>query len=304
MSTRDTVRFYLEAGLRDSAAAGAHNFIGKIAGVLADAGLTPDYVRGTKAARLAGAASGALSLSHMKPPVGPSGLTFRRVYHYPFWQIDQTEQRWEWDVVRQEFAPEKIDPKEAERFYGFWQKRLFADAPARGRDDGFVYMPLQGRLTEHRSFQSCTPLEMIHRTRAAWPDKRIVATLHPKEVYSTAEIAALEAIADRDSLLDVRTGEMDSLLPTCDCVVTQNSSAAFNGYFFGKPAIMFAKIDFHHIALRGDDPASFLRIADHRPDYARYIWWFWQDQSINAGHPIAPAKIAARLARFGWPVTP
>lgn len=63
--------------------------------------------------------------------------------------------------------------------------------------------------------------------------KRIIATLHPKEVYSDAEISTLEAIADRDPLLEVRMGEMERLLPACDCVVTQNSSAAFNGYFFG-----------------------------------------------------------------------
>ncbi|MCR8825453.1 glycosyltransferase family protein [Pseudosulfitobacter koreensis] len=303
MGTQETVRFYLEAGLRDSAAAGGHNFIGKIAGVLEDAGLRCEFVHGTKAARLAGAASGHLSLSHMKPPVGPRGLTFRRVYHYPFWQIDQTDRRWDWDVARADFSPDQIDPKEAQRFYAFWQKRLFADAPARADNDGFVYMPLQGRLTKHRSFQSCAPLEMIHRTRAAWPDRRIVATLHPREVYTDAEITALKAIDDRDPLLEVRIGEMDRLLPACDCVVTQNSSAAFNGYFFGKPAILFAEVDFHHIALRGDDSASFRRVADHRPDYAKYIWWFWQDQSINAGHPTAEARIAARLARFGWPVT-
>ena len=300
MGTPNTVRFYLEAGLRDSAAKGAHNFIGKIAAVLGDAGLKPVYLEGTKTARLAGAALGGPTLTHMKPPVGAQGLTFRRVYHYPFWQIDQTDQRWDWDVARSEFPVDQIAPKEAQRFYSFWQKRLFGDVTANA--GGFVYMPLQGRLTEHRSFQKCSPLDMIHRTRAAWPDKRIIATLHPKEVYSDPEIAALEAIADRDPLLEVRMGEMERLLSACDCVVTQNSSAAFNGYFFGKPAILFARIDFHHIALPGDDPESFQRIADHRPDYAKYIWWFWQDQSINAGHPSAQAKIAARLARFGWPI--
>lgn len=300
MNTPDPVRFYLEAGLRDSAAKGEHNFIGKVAAVLAAAGLEPEFLESTEAARRMGVALGGPTLTHMKPPVGAQGLTFRRVYHYPFWQIDQTDRRWDWDVAKAGFPVGGIEPKEAQRFYRFWKKRLFGDV--RADNDGFAYIPLQGRLTEQRSFQTCAPLEVIHRTRAAWPAKRIIATLHPKEIYSEAEIAALESIAEGDPLLEVRMGEMERLLPACDCVVTQNSSAAFNGYFFGKPAILFAKIDFHHIALRGDDPDSFVRIADHRPDYAKYIWWFWQDQSINAGHPSAQTKIAARLERFGWPI--
>ena len=80
-------------------------------------------------------------------------------------------------------------------------------------------------------------------------------------------------------------------------MVTQNSSAAFNGYFYGKPAVLFGKVDFHHIAL---GPDTMDRFEDHAPDYARYVWWFWQNQSINAGHPSAEQKIEDRFRTFGW----
>ena len=48
--------------------------------------------------------------------------------------------------------------------------------------------------------------------------------------------------------LRLETGGAAEALAACDLVVTQNSAVAFNGYFFHKPAVLFAEIDFHHIA--------------------------------------------------------
>jgi len=64
----------------------------------------------------------------MISPPNANGLVFRRVYHYPFWQIDAVAQRWHWDVARADFDPDAASD-DASRFYKFWQKRLFCDAP-------------------------------------------------------------------------------------------------------------------------------------------------------------------------------
>ena len=167
-------------------------------------------------------------------------------------------------------------------------------------DDGFVYIPLQGRLLDHRSFQSCSPIQMIERTLATFPDRKIIATLHPKETYPKQELDAVEQLEKTYPNLELRMGQMDVLLDRCAFVVTQNSSAAFNGYFFGKPAVLFGMVDFHHIALDGMTVENFDQIAAHQPDYARYVYWFWQEQSINAGHPMALRKIKDRFKKYGW----
>lgn len=297
MNTSRDMNFFLEDGLRQSAQAGQHNFINKVADVLSLNGFNVDF------RPMSERGSGGYALTHMKPPEVPHGLTFRRVYHYPFWQIDSTDKRWNWRVAGARFDPEMVDEKEAARFYNFWRKRLFdltEQSASEGLNKGYVYMPLQGKLAQHRSFQSCSPLEMIERTLDAMPDRKIIATLHPKEEYSKPEQEALERLVNKHKQLDLRIGKMEELLAGCDCVVTQNSSAAFNGYFFGKPAILFGKPDFHHIALDGMAADSFAKIAGHQPDFARYIWWFWQGQSINAGHPSAAQKIEDRLRTFGW----
>lgn len=294
-----TVRFYMEEPLRESAAMGAHNFIGLVQRVLEDAQFRVEYHP------LSAAKDGfsGYSLSHMVNPPNSRGLVFRRVYHYPFWQIDALAQRWHWDVARASFDPETAD-SDAPRFYRFWQKRLFGNAPQATRRDGFAYVPLQGQLQRQRLFQKCTPLEMIeHTLRHANMD--VVATLHPKENYSSMELAALEVLERQYSHLTVTRGDMVAYLQSCEFVVTQNSAVAFSGFFFGKPALLFGQIDFHHIAVQADLDAlsdSFDRVAKTAPPYDKYVWWFWQEQSINAGRDDAQAKIADRLRHFDWPI--
>lgn len=289
-------RIYLEKSLRDSAVAGQHNFLNMVAEVLAARGHRIEYKLATPAEVAKGAMRRGYALGHMIPPIGPRGLVFRRVYAYPFWQIEVTDQRWDWEVARAEFVSDPATEDEARQFQTRWRKRLFGDIET--RRDGFIYVPLQGLLRQHRSFQSCSPLDMLAKVRAARPETPIIATLHPKEDYAAEDRAALVAMADADPLLEVDTGGMETYLPACDLVVTQNSSAAFMGYFLDKPAMLFAKIDFHHIAL---GPEAWDGAEDHAPPFAQYLHWFWQQKSINAGHPTARARIAARFDHFGWP---
>ena len=280
---------------------GQHNFIGKIVNVLGRAGFDVRYeafgVRGVPEGQ-------GWSMSHIKTPPDGRGLCFRRVYHYPFWQIEQSAERWAWDVAQDVFAPDPAEAKQAAWFYGYWQKRLFGEAPSRTSKDGFVYVPLQGKLLDHRPFQICSPLDMVEHCLAQTSGP-VITTLHPNERYERTERAALRKLEKTHPRLTVQTGGMENLLAGCDYVVTQNSSVAFNGYFFGKAALLFRKTDFHHIAVQADLDdlgAGFAAVQQVTPDYATYIHWFWQKNSINAGRPEAEEMIAARLRRLGWPV--
>jgi hypothetical protein len=301
MTNLETVTFYMEPDLCKSAQAGEHNFIGKVAEVLSRAGLEVRYM--PFGLRPVPEGTG-WSMSHIKTPPDKRGLSFRRVYHYPFWQIEQSAERWSWDVAQSAFSPDPAEAKEAGRFYGFWQNRLFGDAPRVTSKDGFVYVPLQGKITSHRPFQICSPLEMVEHCLEQ-TDGQVITTLHPNEQYDRAEIAALKKLEKAHMRLTVQTGGMTDLLARCDYIVTQNSSVAFNGYFFGKPSLLFRKAEFHHIAVQAD-PADlaegFGAVREISPDYAAYVHWFWQKNSINAGRPEAEEMIAARLTRFGWPI--
>lgn len=301
MSGERQIRFYLPDGLRQSAAAGEHNFLNRIGAVLADAGFRAAYLDPSRAdPRVPG-----FSLFHMQEPFARNSVTIRRAYYYPFWQIERTNERWNWDVARARFDAEAVDREAADKFYRFWQKRLYGEAAKRMGQDGFVYVPLQGRLTQQRSFQTCSPTEMIHHVLNHAPGQRVIAALHPREHYDEADYAALERLdADHDRL-ELRMGEMEALLPRCAYVVTENSSVAFAGFLLGKPCVTFARIDFHHIAAdvaRLGIGGAFEAVRGPVPDFAGYVWWFLQKMSINAGRPDAEEKIRARFAALGWPV--
>lgn len=293
----DAVTIYLEPQMRRSAEAGAHNFIGKIEAVLVDAGLKVRFA--DESARLRHGEGRALV--HMKPPMNGDTLVIRRVYAYPFWAIEASEKRWKWDVAQARFEPENAPPQKAARFKTNWRKRMFGEAGS--TREGFVYIPLQGRIRERRSFQAASPIDMIEAVLKHDKARDVVIGMHPKEHYDAADIDALEKFEHRFDRVSVVMGQMERLLPRCDYVVSQNSAAAFFGFFFEKPCALFGKIDFHHIAVNvhelGAEEALRL-VPDLRPDFARYLWWFWQERSINAGRPEAEEVIAARLRRFGW----
>lgn len=301
MTAKPHATFFLPEPLLGAARAGDHNFLGQIETVLREAGFEVGF-QPPEAAR--GSDPG-YSLFHMREPLNPRGLTLRRAYYYPFWQIQRSNERWQWDVAQADFAGAEIDRAESQRFYGFWRKRLFAPHIDTVTRDGFVYVPLQGRLLERRSFQQCSPIAMLHHVLRQEPSRRVIASLHPKEHYDDEEIATLEGLEGRVDRLEIRVGEMEPLLAGCDYVVTQNSSAAFAGFFFAKPCVLFGRIDFHHIAANVADlgvEAAFERVREMAPEYAAYVWWFLQCRAINAGRPEAPERIRARLAGFGWPL--
>ncbi|MWD27172.1 hypothetical protein E0K89_006770 [Aquicoccus sp. SCR17] len=302
MSPPRDVCLYLNPGTRGRLESGRHGFLSKVISVLEAAGWRWRIAEDSAAARRASADDPGHAIFHMAEPTHPRAVTVRRVYHYPFWQIEGTARRWDWDVARDPFPAGEVNRKAADRFLGFWQQRLFGEGPMRARRDGLTYVALQGRLRDHRSFQSCAPMEMLEHVPAHRPGP-ILAALHPKEEYSSDDLQALEDLARRFPRLTVRTGGMEAALEVCDMVVTQNSSAAFNGYFFGKPAVLFAGIDFHHIASNVADlgvAEAFRQAEASRPDYAGYLHWFWQQRAINAGREDAEARIAQRLRRFGW----
>jgi hypothetical protein len=299
-----TVRFYLENGLLQSAASGQHNFISKLARVLQNAQYRVEFCGNGAKDKLQLATGAGYAMLHMQEPPHGRALTFRRVYHYPFWAIERTAQRWNWRVAQSDFPKDDVPAGEADRFFEFWRTRLFGDAPRNATKEGFVYVPLQGRLLDCRSFQHCSPMDMVEHVIRQDPQRQIIVNLHPKEQYSNREMAALTALADRTPRLRIETGQTEAFLAQCDYVVTQNSGVAFSGYFFGKPAVLFGRIDFHHIAANIQTlgvPEAFRQVTDLSPDYAGYLYWFWQTMSINAGRPDAEDKIRGALDRAGWP---
>ncbi len=244
------------------------------------------------------------TLRLLQPPLDERGFTYRKVYFFPFWRIDRSEKRWESTVARASFAAAEIDHAAARRFAANARERLFKGRAEASRRDGFIYAPLQGKLLDHRSFQAASPLAMLAAVIRRLPGRRIVATLHPKEFYSREERAALDEMVAAHPDLTIGTAPSEELLQGCDMVVTENSSVAFAGYFFRKPAVLFAQADFHHIAASVPhlgEAEAFRRVQGDLPDFDGYLWWFLQQMAVNAWQDSAPDRIAKAFAEGGMP---
>ena len=301
MPTDDVLHVYLPDAMLRDAVAGQVNIINKIAGAVAPFGWQVMLHEGGPAELANAARRGGRALFHMAEPPLTGGLTLRRAYIYPFWQIEATAARWEFDVAKAVFGPEEIDPNQAESFTNRLRQRVLGDGAF--TRNGYVFMPLQGRISQHRSFQSMSPLAMIEATLTAEPQRKIWATLHPKESYDADEMAALDALQSRFPRFRLVQGDAVALLRGCDYVVTQNSGLALTGYLLAKPAVLFARIDFHHIA--GSVPrqgvaAAFAQAKAKPPDFAAYLYWFYKHHTINGGASDAEDQIRARFARHGW----
>ena len=304
MSDEQTVTFYLHPKLRRQARAGKHNFISRMGRVLADAGMTIAFDDDSQIARLRARKRPGYGLFLMQEPVNDRSLTFRRTYIYPFWHIEKQAKRWLWPVAQLSFDASTVDPRPARNFQRFWRKRLFPEI-GRSARMGFVYVPLQGQLLTRRSFQECSPIQMLEAVLKHETRRDVVVTLHPNEFYPLEEKEALDALIASDSRLSLQESGDTALLRDCDYIVTQNSGVGFQGFFFDKPLILFAETDFHHIALNVSKTGvaeAFAAVPDYSPDCAAYLYWFLQEQAINAGRDRCQETIQSVFQYHGWPV--
>jgi hypothetical protein len=238
-----------------------------------------------------------------KPVNGPNVVTLRKCYLDPFWRIERTNDRWDWDVTAKEFDPSRVNPERAAAFFARWQKHLFSNEVL--ADKGYVFVPLQGKLAIRRHFQEQSPLDMIMTTLQQDPLRDIIATLHPREIYQDHELAVLKKLELSHPRFRLSQDPSIGLLAGCSYVVTQNSSLALKGFFAKKPAILFAKIDFHHIAENVGSMGSaeaFCEVNRKEHAFEAYLQWFFKWHSITVWSENAVPEIQKRLRHLRWPI--
>ncbi|MDO5603801.1 MAG: hypothetical protein Q4G25_01435 [Paracoccus sp. (in: a-proteobacteria)] len=294
--TQRVLTIHLDPAMTEHALSGQFNFINRVRAATESRGwqtaLAPETGQRPERYHYA--------LHHMSGPAHPRVKIFRRTYYYPFWHIESDPRRWHWPVARAAFNPNRIDTAGARRFIHQLRQRIMPGLTPVAPEH--VLIPLQAQLTETRSFQTMSPLEMVAAVAAT--GKTCIATLHPGGHYSAAELAALDDLAARYSNLSVG-GDSRSLLAAAEYVATQNSAVGFDAYLLARPVVLFAQTDFHHIALNVADTGvarALEQAPGHRAHYAKYLWWFLRRQAIDAMAPDADLHILAAMKKGGWPI--
>lgn len=300
------LRIYLDETMLYQARQGTFGFASRVEKAFTERGFQVEFRENSFDERVKSGARNGYSMFLMDDPFHEKALTMRKAYYFPFWRIEATPKRWEFEVAQKTFDPDEIDTDTAQFWAGNWRKWLFKDGPANATQDGVIYVPLQGRLLERRSFQSMSPMDMIEEVRRKAGERHILLGLHPGETYSRDELDAVDRMSAKDGRIAVQTGGMEVALRTCDLVVTQNSAAALSGFFFRKPAVLFAQTDFHHqmpSALDLGVDEAWRRAEEIIPRYAAYLYWFISLNAIKADvEGAAEAQILATCARHGWKI--
>lgn len=306
MGVAKILRIYLDKTMLWRAQQGTFGFCARVTKAFEEAGFRVDLRKNSFDERMKSGARRGYSLFLMDEPFHKKALTMRKAYYFPYWRIEKTAERWEFAVAKKTFYPAEIDPDLAEKWFMNWRRWLFKFGPANAERTGMVYVALQGKLTECRSFQSMSPIDMIRAVQDQAGARHILLGLHPGEHYSDGEMNLLNEIVHADGRMAFQTGGMEEALRQCDLVVTQNSAAALSGFFFQKPAILFGESDFHHQMPRVSQlgvAEAWRQAEEVTPDFAAYLYWFVHLNSIKADQEgVAETKILDTCRRHGWEI--
>lgn len=305
MSMSHRLCLYLEDRTLIRAREGRHNFIAHVQAAAEIAGWPTTLRRNSWISQRLCSLRSEFALFHMQGPIGPRSLTIRRAYVGAFWNIETQSRREHFEIAGRVFDPDEVPRKEAQTFRKNWLKWAHERVDKTITSDGYIFVPLQARLFDRRSWQHCTPTEMLEHVVATNPERKVVVTLHPRVSYTDAERRFVRSFCERHPAVTVSEKPMAELLETCDAVATMNSAVAFHGLFFRKPAVLFADADFHHIARKVDlkNPSEAFRdVTGHEAEYSKFLYWFLKMNTINGGRDTAPLQILDRLGKLGWPL--
>lgn len=291
---------YLHPPVLQTAQAGKLGILNRIRALLEPRGWQIRIERSGPDARAQAPDRPGHALFNMERPTHDRALTFRLAYHYPYWRLERVAERWRWPIAQASFDPARIEDGAAHNFARRLRDRVLpGPKPVRG---DHILIPLQGHIRRQRSFQSASPVQMIRA--AARTGRPCIATLHPKEIYDDADRAALDRLARDHPNLTIG-GDTGARLRDCAFVVTQNSGVGFDGLILGKPVVLFALSDYHHVTLDAGHLAADRAVAmaaDHAPPTAKFLDWFLRRTSLDMMAPDADDRLLAAMKKGGWPV--
>ena len=300
LADESSIQFYLTKRSLERANNGNHPMFNAVQDFGRDLGITVSATR--MSGRDRASRTQQKTLVHMATPIGQNGLVFRRLYAGPFWHIDLVSARWFWRNAKAEFRPDDVPDVAAREFFEHWREALYPKAQDGTERGDFIYMPLQGKLLEHRSFQKMSPVDMIHQT-LAHSDLPIRATLHPNEDYTEKELRTLDDLQQENPRFTCEALSMEDALAGCRYIVTENSSAALHGVLFQKPTILFAAVDFHHIChnvSRLGVKGAFEAVAQDKKPFENFLYWYWGMNALNLESPTINQDLHHVFSQLGW----
>lgn len=243
-------------------------------------------------------------LNHARFP-HPGVLTAGVAYVYPFWHLDPLGIRAFSSIRDKAFRPSEVDGEAARVFFRRLRGRLVDQRTSRYEQpeareavpDGCIAVFLQSE--GHRSVEETLWLDRWSMLRTCLgTGRQVVVKPHPRDMDGET----FDALADMQSEfanLQISFANIHDILAAAERVVTINSAVGIEAYLHRKPVILCGQADFRHIASEARDAGELEGLLARPPasaPYAKYLYWYFALNCLNAGAPDLTERFLDRVA--------
>jgi hypothetical protein len=251
------------------------------------------------------------NLVHQGRITHPSVLNTGLAYVFPFWYADPTGICGDSSIAKAPFDSLAIPQSESGPFYRRLKKRLIEgrvaryDQPAERRElpEGAVSVFLQGRSDPLSRAQYMPTEDMLKSVLRHRDGRPVIIKPHPNEtdVHVYAALQELERQYENVVLTDANVHD---ILETSYVSCSISSGVALESMVHKVPTILFGRSDLHHCAVTVMRPGqlrqAMRQIAQGGFHFEAFLYWFLQQNCINAGQEDFVEQVIARMGRGGF----
>ncbi|MDE4173996.1 hypothetical protein PXK01_07510 [Phaeobacter sp. PT47_59] len=232
----------------------------------------------------------------------PNVLNAGAAYFWRFWQLDPQGVKAFSSTGTASYDPAEMPLRRAQSFFDNMLKRYVQsrkskyaqpDAPQRFPKDA-ISVFYQGDYPVTSGATSTTDIEMLKAVQAGAGDRPILVKPHPL-ASRIPDIAETLSLAETDSRITVTDANVHDILSACCVTVSINSTVALEGFLHRKPAILFGRSDFHHLAGQVHDPQEFATVFGRERErdegYEQFLAWYFLKRCL----PLNSARLEQRI---------
>ncbi len=253
-----------------------------------------------------------LCLVHNGDAVGKNALNLAEAYVFPYWQLEADGILGNSAIGRKTYDPTQKSP-EAEAFFATLQQRRVAARASRldqpeavtklPKNCLAVFLQKDSWLTDRCSLPHSG--DMLQAVADGAGGRPIVVKHHPRGA-NPKDVETLEKLRAAGADITVTEANLHDILRACVASVSISSACSFEGFLHEKPAILFGKSDFLHIAHAYDPAAGFATtLAEALAqdiDYAAYVHWYLAENCLNPEAEDFIPRLLVRIADLGYDV--
>lgn len=241
----------------------------------------------------------------------PNVLNTGMAYLFPFWYADPRGIYADSSIRQMLFDPEAIDGSAARKFHRSLRRRLVEQRQSKyGQPVEVTNIPkkpiaifLQGDSYPVRRARFCSEIEMVETIIAHTPEDQIVIKPHPRN-DDPATLNTVRKIAKTHKNVRITHANIHDILAAARVSASISSGVSMESLLHKTPAILFGKTDFHHCAQTvrtlADYPDALAQSGTRDYPYSKFLFWFLQQNCINAGSDDFMQQIFAHMARGGY----